>query len=137
MNNLLCQYLNKIMHLNKDNQIKTLSRTIDPNFFLASLKAKQLNERGIFYFSYLYVERSVCYFHHSYLFFSFSSSPSQSQSHGTAPPFKKLILQKLMVAPKKPFPDTLGHFGSPWQPFWIFEVLMEEMIESKCIFCKS
>ena len=24
---------------------------------------------------------------------------------------------------ERPFPDTVGHFGAPWQPFWIFEGL--------------
>ena len=33
-----------------------------------------------------------------------------------------------------PFPDPVGHFGAPWRPFWIFEVLKEGMIESKNIF---
>ena len=27
-----------------------------------------------------------------------------------------------------PFPDPVGHFGAPWRPFWIFEVLVEGMI---------
>ena len=54
---------------------------------------------------------------------------------------KKLILRKLMGAPKDlgvdPFPDPVGHFGAPWRPFWIFEVLIEGMIESKNLFCES
>ena len=29
------------------------------------------------------------------------------------------------------FPDPVGHFGAPWRPFQIFEVLEEGMIESK------
>ena len=29
------------------------------------------------------------------------------------------------------FPDPVGHFGAPWRPLWIFEVLIEGMIESK------
>ena len=35
-----------------------------------------------------------------------------------------------------PFPEPVGHFGASWQPFWIFEVLIEEMIESKNLFDK-
>ena len=34
-------------------------------------------------------------------------------------------------------PDPIGHFGAPWQPFWIFEVLKEGMIESKNLFSES
>ena len=38
-----------------------------------------------------------------------------------------------MRAPKSlgvdPFPDPVRHFLVPWQPFWIFEVLIEEIIE--------
>ena len=26
-------------------------------------------------------------------------------------------------------PDTVGLFGAPWHPFWIFEVLIEGMIQ--------
>ena len=41
--------------------------------------------------------------------------------------------KKLMGAPKNlrvdPFPDPIGHFGAP--AIWIFEVLIEGMIESK------
>ena len=36
-----------------------------------------------------------------------------------------------------PFPDPVGHFGAPWQPFWIFEVLLEGMMESKNLFSES
>ena len=35
-----------------------------------------------------------------------------------------------------PFPDAIGYFGAPWQPFWIFEVLIEGMIESKTYLAK-
>ena len=31
----------------------------------------------------------------------------------------------------------VGHFGASWQPFWIFEVLIEGMLKSKNIFNKS
>ena len=27
--------------------------------------------------------------------------------------------------------DPVSHFGAPWRPFWIFEILIEGMIESK------
>ena len=36
-----------------------------------------------------------------------------------------------------PFPDPIGHLGAPWRPFWIFEVLIEGMIESKNLFSES
>ena len=32
------------------------------------------------------------------------------------------------------FQDPIGHFGAPWWPFLIFEVLKEGMIESKNLF---
>ena len=35
-----------------------------------------------------------------------------------------------------PFPDPVGHFGAPWWPFWIFEVLKEGMMESKTYLAK-
>ena len=35
------------------------------------------------------------------------------------------------------FPDPIGHFWAPWRPFWIFEVLVEGIIESKNLFSKS
>ena len=35
------------------------------------------------------------------------------------------------------FPDPVGHFEAPWWPFWIFEVLIEGMIESKNLFSES
>ena len=35
------------------------------------------------------------------------------------------------------FPDSVGHFGAPWRPFWNFKVLIEGMIESKNLLCKS
>ena len=34
----------------------------------------------------------------------------------------------------EPFPDPVGHFEAPWWPFWIFEVLIEGMVESKNLF---
>ena len=50
----------------------------------------------------------------------------------TAPQIKKLILQKLIGAPKNlgvdTFPDPVGHFGAPWRTLWIFEVLIKGMI---------
>ena len=36
-----------------------------------------------------------------------------------------------------PFPDPVGHFEAPWWPFWIFEVLIEGMVESKNLFNES
>ena len=35
------------------------------------------------------------------------------------------------------FPDTVGHFWAPWWPFWIFEVPIEGIIESKNLFSES
>ena len=44
-------------------------------------------------------------------------------------------IKKLTGAPKilgdNHFPDPVGHCEAPWQPFWIFEVLIEGMMESK------
>ena len=34
-------------------------------------------------------------------------------------------------------PDPVDHFEAPWWPFWIFEVLIEGMIESKNLFSES
>ena len=36
-----------------------------------------------------------------------------------------------------PFSDPIDHFGAPWWPFMIFEVLIERMIESKHLFSES
>ena len=45
-----------------------------------------------------------------------------------------------MGAPKnigvEHFPDPVCHFEVPLWPFWIFEVLIEGMIESKTYFAK-
>ena len=38
---------------------------------------------------------------------------------------------------EEPLPDQVGNFGTPWRPFRIFEVLIEEMIESKNLFSES
>ena len=41
----------------------------------------------------------------------------------------KFIKQKFTGMPEilwiDPFPDPICHFQAPWQPFWIFEVLIE------------
>ena len=62
-------------------------------------------------------------------------------SHKRSARIKKLILRKLMGEPKNlgvnHFPDPFGHFEAPWWPFWIFEVLIEGMIESKNLFSES
>ena len=54
---------------------------------------------------------------------------------------KKLIQRKWLEMANNlgldPFPDPVGHFGAPWRPFWIFEVLIEGMMESKKLFSKS
>ena len=34
-------------------------------------------------------------------------------------------------------PDPIGHFGAPWQLFWIFEVLIGGMIEPKNSFSNN
>ena len=53
-------------------------------------------------------------------------------SHRRSAPIKK---PKSTGAPKNlwvdPFPDPIGHFGVPWQPFLIFGVLIEGIIESE------
>ena len=36
-----------------------------------------------------------------------------------------------------PFPDPVGHFGTSWQSFGMFEVLKEGIIESKNLFSES
>ena len=45
---------------------------------------------------------------------------------------KKAIYQKLTGVPKtlgvNPFPDTVSHFGAPYWPLWIFEVLIGGII---------
>ena len=50
-------------------------------------------------------------------------------SHRRSAWIKKLILQKLMGAPK----NLVGHFWPPWRPFWILEVF----IIFKILVCKS
>ena len=65
----------------------------------------------------------------SVLFSPFSPFSAVTFSHRKSAWIKKLISQKLAGAPKNlgvhPFPDPIGHFGAPWQPFQIFEVLRE------------
>ena len=77
------------------------------------------------------------YFHH-YFFFPFSVA---TFSHRRSAQIKKLILQKLMGAPRNlgvhHFPDPVGYFGAPWRLFWIFEAFIEGMIESKNLFSES
>ena len=50
-------------------------------------------------------------------------------SHRRSAWIKKLIVRKLMGAPKNhgvhPFLDPVGHFGAPWRQFGIFVVLIE------------
>ena len=62
-------------------------------------------------------------------------------SHRRSARIKKLIYRKLTGAPQNlgvdPYPVPVGHFGAPWRPFWIFEVLIEGMIESKKLFSES
>ena len=46
---------------------------------------------------------------------------------------KKLILQKLIEVPTdigfNSFPHPVGHFGTPWQPFLIFEASISLLIK--------
>ena len=35
------------------------------------------------------------------------------------------------------FLDNVGHFEAPWWPFWIFEVLIEGVMESKNLYSES
>merc|ERR1711954_400716 len=48
-------------------------------------------------------------------------------SHRRSARIKKLILRKLTGSPKNlgvdTFPDPLRHFGAPWRPFWILQVV--------------
>ena len=45
-----------------------------------------------------------------------------------------------MRAPKivglDPLPDPVGHFGTGWWSFWIFEIHIDGIIESKTLFAK-
>ena len=54
---------------------------------------------------------------------------------------KKLIKRKLTGAAKDlgvdHFQDPIGHFKAPSWLFWIFEVLIEGMMESKNLFSES
>ena len=70
----------------------------------------------------------------AFLFFSFVFFFSVVYfSHRRSAWIEKLIQRKLKGAPQNlgvdPFPDPVGHFGAPWRPFWIFEVLIEGMVE--------
>ena len=48
-------------------------------------------------------------------------------SHRRSARIKKLILRKLLRMPKNlggdAFPDPVGHFGAPGQPFWILQAV--------------
>ena len=74
------------------------------------------------------------------LFFYFLFSVT-TFSHRRSVWIKKLFLRKLTRVPKNlgvhAVSDPVGHFGAPWRPFWIFEVLEEGMIESKNLFSES
>ena len=71
------------------------------------------------------------YFHDYFLFSIFSTVVYFS--HSRSAQIKNPIQQNLTGAPKSrelgPFPNLVGHFGVPWQPFWIFEVLIEGMVK--------
>ena len=62
-------------------------------------------------------------------------------SHRRSARIKKRIQRNLTGAPKNlgvdHFPDPGGHFGTPWRPCWIFEVLIEGIIKSKNLFSES
>ena len=77
------------------------------------------------------------YFHHSFppLLFYFSVTTFSCRK-APAPRIKKpiqLIDGSAQNPGVNPFPDPVSHFGAPWRPFWIFEVLIEGMIESKIL----
>ena len=61
--------------------------------------------------------------------------------NGPLPPPHLKNSQKMTGARKNlgvdHFPDPVGHFEAPWQPFWIFEVLIEGMMKSKNLFSES
>ena len=61
---------------------------------------------------------------------------SFSFSYRMAPRIKKLMLQKLKGRPKNLGIHPVGHFGGLKRPFFIFEILIEGMIESKNLFGK-
>ena len=63
------------------------------------------------------------------LFSFFFFSQSSMFFHGMATLIKRFIWKSWQKHPKiDPFPDPVSHFGAPWWPFWIFEVLMEGII---------
>ena len=73
---------------------------------------------------------------HSFLFFLFIFlffSPSSTFLIEGVLGSKNLFRKKLTGAPQKlgvdPFLDPVSHFGAPWRPFWIFEVLIEGMVK--------
>ena len=86
------------------------------------------------------------HYKHSYfpLLFHFPCSPLKpffiEGKAGRGSRIKKLIFLKLTGAPKilavDSFADPVGHFEAPWRPIWIFEVLIEGMIESKTYLSK-
>ena len=77
----------------------------------------------------------------SFLLFPFLFFPVVYFSHRRSARIKKLIQRKLTGAPQNlgvdPFPVPVGHFGAPWRPFWIFEVLIEGMVKQRNLFCES
>ena len=51
---------------------------------------------------------------------------------------QKTYLDKVdRSGPKPRVPDPVRHFVATWWPFWIFEVLTEEMVELRNLFYKS
>ena len=75
-----------------------------------------------------------------FFFFSFFFSVA-TFSHRRNARIKKLIQRKWLEMANNlgldPFPDPIGHFGAPWRPFWIFQDLLEGMMESKNLFSES
>ena len=68
------------------------------------------------------------YKHHYLFFFHFPFFFSVATfSHRRSARIKKLIQRKLLRMPKNlgvdTFPDPVAHFGAPWQPYWILQVV--------------
>ena len=132
--------------------IKIVSWPIRLHFVFDIKKKKDVLNRTFLTFWFWHSSRSLFrwltgttivdrYFHYSFLFsfLPLFSVTTFSQRRSARIKFFA-FLQKLMGVPKNlgvhPFPDPIGHFGASWQPFWMFEVLIEGMIESKNLFSK-
>ena len=80
------------------------------------------------------------YFHHSFFrfisfsfFVSFGFSVAPFSNKGSTPPSSPFLIEGVQFAkvngstqkPRfRPFSRTIGRFGAPWWPFWIFQVVL-------------